>query len=90
MKAVGASAGFLYRIVFSQSAILTAAGFALGLAGALLVARLAQDAVPDFATQFRLADILAVFLATTVMATIASLLPVRRVNGIDPAMVFRA
>jgi hypothetical protein len=28
MKAVGASAGFLYRIVFSQSAILTAAGFA--------------------------------------------------------------
>jgi len=90
MKAVGASGAFLYRIVLSQSAMLTCAGFVMGLGGALLVAKLAQDAVPDFATQFRAWDIAAVLVATVAMATASSVLPVRRISNIDPAMVFRA
>jgi putative ABC transport system permease protein len=90
MKAVGASAGFLYRIVASQSAILTALGFSVGFVGALVVARLANDAVPDFTTDFRAGDAAAVLVGTGVMAFVASLVPVRRLNGIDPAMVFRA
>jgi putative ABC transport system permease protein len=90
MKAVGASGGFLYRIVISQSIVLTVTGFLLGVASALLVARLAQQAQPDFSTQFLLTDILLVFLATSLMAFLAALLPARRLNGIDPAMVFKA
>jgi len=90
MKAVGASATFLYRIVLSQSFFVTAFGSVFGLALALVVARLAQQAVPDFATQFRITDIAAVLAGTAVMAAAASLLPVHRINSIDPAMVFKA
>ena len=90
MKAVGASAAFLYRIVASQSTMVTGAGFVLGLAGALAVARVAQSLVPDFATEFRLLDVAGVLASTVVMAFAASLVPVRRLNRIDPALVFRA
>jgi putative ABC transport system permease protein len=87
---VGASALFLYRIVIWQSAVLTLLGFLAGLAAALVVSRLATEAVPDFTTDYRYGDVGAVLFATALMAFVASLLPVRRINGIDPAMVFKA
>lgn len=90
MKAVGGSAGFLYRIVLSQSSMLTAAGFVVGLIAAWTVAKIVQEAVPDFVTLFQLQDILAVLAGTVVMALVASFVPVRRINSIDPAIVFRA
>lgn len=90
MKAVGGSPWFLYRIVLSQSAILTAAGFVIGLSAAILVARLASEAVPEFATDFQMQDILAVLGAAAVMAVVASFVPLRRIAHIDPALVFRA
>lgn len=90
MKAVGGSAGFLYRIVLSQSATLTAAGFVVGLGAAMLVAWLAERLVPDFVTDFQPFDVAAVLVAAGVMAVVASFVPVRRINGIDPAAVFRA
>jgi putative ABC transport system permease protein len=90
MKAVGASTGFLFRIVVSQSAMLTSAGFVLGFGAALLVARLAITFAPDFATQFRAGDSIGVLGGTVVMAAGAALVPVHRINGIDPAMVFKA
>ena len=90
MKAVGGSPGLLYRIVLSQSAMLTAAGFVLGLAGALGVVQLAAQAVPEFVTDFQPLDIVGVLIAAGLMAVLASLVPVRRINSIDPAVVFRA
>jgi len=90
MKAVGGSAGFLYRIVLSQSSMLTTSGFVLGLIAAWSVAQLVQDVVPDFVTIFRAPDIAAVFAGTVAMAIVASFIPVRRINSIDPAIVFRA
>jgi len=90
MKAVGGSPGFVYRIVLSQSAMLTAAGFLVGLGAAIGVARLATQATPEFVTDFRLFDIGGVLIGAALMAVVASLLPVHRINSIDPAMVFRA
>jgi putative ABC transport system permease protein len=90
MKAVGGSPGFLYRIVLSQSAILTAVGFVVGWGGALLVSRLAERAVPEFATDFQARDMGFVLAAALAMAVLASLVPVRRIGSIDPATVFRA
>jgi putative ABC transport system permease protein len=90
MKALGASSVFLYRVVLTQSATLTATGFIAGVLAALGTARLAEQAVPEFATEFRAEDIGFVFLAAAFMAVIASTMPVRRINSIDPAMVFRA
>lgn len=90
MKAVGGSPGFLYRIVLSQSVTLTAAGFVIGLGGALGVAQLAAQAVPEFMTDFRPQDVAGVLVAAALMAVVASFVPVRRINRIDPAVVFRA
>jgi len=90
MKAVGGSPGFLYRIVLSQSAMLTAAGFLVGLGAAIGVARLATEFVPEFATDFQPGDVLGVLIAAIAMAVIASFVPVRRINSIDPALVFKA
>ncbi|MBI5287590.1 MAG: ABC transporter permease [Chloroflexi bacterium] len=90
MKAVGGSGGYLYRIVLSQAAILTGAGFVVGAVGAWGVARLAIEAVPEFATEFQLTDLAGVFVAAILMAVLASFMPVRRINSIDPAIVFRA
>ncbi len=90
MKAVGGSPAFLYRIVLSQSAILTGGGYLVGLAGALVVARLAERVVPEFATNFELRDVGFVLGASLLMALVASLVPVNRVVSIDPASVFRA
>lgn len=90
MKAVGAGPVFLYRVVFSQSVILGTTGFLLGFPLALAVNRLAQNVVPEFVNILRWEDILAVFGVTLVMTVFAGVVPVRRVNGIDPASVFRA
>lgn len=90
MKAVGASGAYLYRIVFTQSLILTLTGFALGTGAAIGVARLATQAVPDFATEFRLSDVVTVLGVTGLMALVASFIPIRRVLAVDPASVFRA
>jgi len=90
MKAVGGSAGFLYRVVLSQSVILATTGFILGVPLALAVNRLAQELVPEFVNVLRWQDVLAVFAAALVMGLLAAVTPVRRINSIDPAMVFRA
>ncbi|HSP55676.1 MAG TPA: FtsX-like permease family protein [Dehalococcoidia bacterium] len=90
MKAVGAGPGFLYRLVFSQSVILSVAGFVIGLPAALLVNRIAREIVPEFVNVLRWQDILAVFVVTMVMGLAAAVAPVRRINRIDPAIVFKA
>jgi putative ABC transport system permease protein len=90
MKALGASSVFLYRVVLTQSVALTAIGFVAGVLAALATARLAERAVPEFATDFQTGDIAFVLIVAVVMSVVASVMPVRRINGIDPAMVFRA
>jgi putative ABC transport system permease protein len=90
MKAIGASGGFLYRIVVVQSILVGVAGFVLGLAAAVLVSLFAEEAVPEFVTEFRWSDAVGVLAAALVMAMLASFLPAARVDRIDPALVFRA
>jgi putative ABC transport system permease protein len=90
MRAVGGSSGYLYRIVLSQSAMLTTGGYLCGVLAAWVVAQLAAAAVPEFTTDFQLLDIAAVLAATALMAVVASFIPARRINGIDPAIVFKS
>jgi putative ABC transport system permease protein len=90
MKAVGGSPGFLYRVVLAQSAMLTTAGFLAGLGAALAASRIASQLVVEFATEFEVRDLGFVLAITLAMAVVASLVPVQRINSIDPAMVFKA
>jgi putative ABC transport system permease protein len=90
LKAIGASDRFLYRIVVEQSVIVGVAGAALGIGASALAASLIEQRVPEFVTELRLTDALGVFLISLVVSVVAAYLPVRRINRIDPAIVFRA
>jgi putative ABC transport system permease protein len=90
LKALGASGMYLYRIVITQSLIVGVLGSLLGLLAAALAASLIKRQIPEFITDLRWTDAGAVFLGALVMAIAASYVPVRRINSIDPAMVFRA
>lgn len=90
LKAVGASGGFLYRVVVEQSLIVGFLGAALGVGASALAADLIRRQVPEFLTTLRLGDALGVFATALAVAVVASWVPVRRINRIDPGMVFRA
>ena len=90
LKALGASDGFLYRIVIQQSLIVGVAGAALGIAASALAASLIERRVPEFVTELRFLDAAGVFVVTLVVSVVAAYLPAHRINRIDPAIVFRA
>jgi putative ABC transport system permease protein len=90
LKALGASAWFVYRVVIRQSAIVGVAGSLLGVVAASVVATLVRRRVPEFVTDLRMTDAVFVIAATIAISLIAAYVPVRRINRIDPAMVFRA
>jgi len=46
--------------------------------------------VPEFGTLFQWQPIAAVLVGVLVVSLVAAYLPVRRIAGIDPALVFRA
>lgn len=90
LKAVGASNGFVYRVVIEQSLIVGVLGSALGLGVSVLAATLIKRGVPEFVTELRWTDAVGVFAAILLVSLAAAYVPVRRINRIDPAMVFRA
>jgi putative ABC transport system permease protein len=90
LKALGASGMYLYRIVITQSLIVGIFGSVLGLAVSAVAANLIRRRIPEFMTDLRWTDAGFVFAGALVMAVVASWVPVRRINSIDPAMVFRA
>jgi putative ABC transport system permease protein len=90
LKALGASGGFLYRVVLKQSLIVGVLGSVLGLGASALAANLIKRGVPEFVTDLRAEDALVIFLAALVVSVVAAWVPVRRIDRIDPAIVFRA
>ncbi|MBI2854826.1 MAG: ABC transporter permease [Chloroflexi bacterium] len=90
MKAIGASDGRLYRYVLGQAMLFAVAGFALGLAGSLGVAALISWFVPQYlVVPLDSQVLLRSGVAGLLMSSLASLLPIRQVAGVDPAVVFR-
>jgi putative ABC transport system permease protein len=90
LKAIGASGSYLYRIVVWQSLLVGLSGSMLGIAVSAATARVIGSRVPEFVTDLRPSDVVAVFAAAVLMSILAAFVPVRRLNAIDPAMVFRA
>ncbi|MEZ5100899.1 MAG: ABC transporter permease [Thermoleophilia bacterium] len=90
LKAVGASGGFLYRVVVQQSLIVGALGGGLGVGAAALAAPLLERSVPEFVTALGWVDALWVLGAALGVSVVAAAVPARRIDRIDPAMVFRA
>ena len=90
LMAIGASGAFLYRVVVRQSLIVGVLGAGTGIAASVAATRLIRNGVPEFVAVLRPLDAAGVFIVAIVMAIAASYVPVRRINRIDPAEVFRA
>jgi len=90
LKAIGASGRFLYRVVVRQSLVVGTLGSVVGIVASLAATSLIRNSVPEFITVLRWQDAGAVFLVALATAVLASYVPVRRIERIDPAEVFRA
>jgi putative ABC transport system permease protein len=90
LKAVGASSGFVYRVVIQESITVGVFGSAVGVVLASVVASGVRRFVPEFVTDLRAADVAGIVGITLVVSLAAAVVPTRRINRIDPASVFRA
>jgi putative ABC transport system permease protein len=90
LKAIGASDRFLYRIVVEQSVIVGVTGAALGVAASAAAASLIEQRVPEFVTDLRPLDAAGVLVVAVAVSVVAAWVPARRIDRIDPAVVFRA
>lgn len=90
MKALGAANGRLYVYVLGQAVIFTTVGFLLAVAGSLIVAILVERSALQYSVVVWDGWVLLRSgVAGLFMAVLASLLPIRQVAGVDPAVVFR-
>jgi len=90
LKAIGYSNSSLYTIAFLQSIISGIIGLATGNLLAIVVVWLAKTYVGNFIYEVGARELIAVAILTLVMASLASLIPLKRLFSIDPANVFKA
>jgi putative ABC transport system permease protein len=89
LKALGARNGLLYRVVLAQSFLSVAAGFLVGLAFTSLLAFVVPRVGLNLELSISAASLIKVGLFAAIIAGLASILPVRQVSSVDPAVVFR-
>jgi putative ABC transport system permease protein len=89
LKALGARNGLLYQVVLMQAFLSIAAGFVVGLAFTGLLAFVVPQAGLNLELSISVASLVKVGLFAAVIAGLASILPIRQVSSVDPAIVFR-
>lgn len=89
LKALGAANRVLYRVVLVQATISVAVGFASGLALTALLAFAISRTDLNLELAITASSLAKVGLFAAIIAALASILPIRQVAGVDPAVVFR-
>ena len=87
LKAMGASNGYLYRVILQQAAMSAVAGYGVGIGVAMVAARASLAGTTAIILEPPLAG--ALFVLTLLMCLGASVVSINRVTRIDPAMVFK-
>jgi putative ABC transport system permease protein len=90
LKAVGAGGLQLYKIVLEQSLISSLLGYGVGVVGSVGVAWLIRKVEVQISITFSPKYFLSAFMAAMVMSVLASYIPARKINRIDPVIVFKA
>lgn len=88
LKAVGVSSSKLRQIVLQQTLVSSVTGFAVGLVLYFLVRALAFYAMPEVDLNVAPQYYAYFFVLMMFAGVVASLLPVRKINRIDPAEAF--
>ena len=87
LKAMGATNAYLYRVILEQAALSAIAGYSIGIAIAAAVSQASLAGATAIIVEAPLA--FALFVLTLVMCLAASMVSIRKVTRIDPAMVFK-
>jgi len=87
LKAMGATNGYIYRVITQQALISGVVGYTIGISIALFVSHTSQGGTTAILIPWSLAATLAVL--TGVMCLLASIVSINKATRIDPAMVFR-
>jgi putative ABC transport system permease protein len=90
LKAVGASGMRLNRLVASETLYRTALGYVLGIGLSYLAAYLIMARWPQFNILIQPQNIARAALIALVMSLVSALFPIRRLNRIDPLVVFKS
>ena len=89
LKAIGVSGRQLYREVLIQAGLLAVVGFLVGVAVTYGIQLAIRERLGDVTVEITPFMLIAMFAAAVVMAALGSIVPVRRVGRLDPAVVFR-
>ncbi len=87
LKAMGAPNSFVYRVIITQAAIAAVMGYSLALVVTFFVTHGGSSAGAPIMVTWRL--LVAMFFVTVGMCITAGLVSIKKVMGLDPAMVFR-
>ncbi|MBK9171083.1 MAG: FtsX-like permease family protein [Bryobacterales bacterium] len=87
LKAMGASNGYIYRVILEQAGISAVLGYLMAMAISIPVVRASQNGSALILLPPELAA--SIFVLAVVMCTTASVVSIRKVTSIDPAMVFK-
>jgi len=87
LKAMGASNGYIYRVIIKQAVISAVLGYGLGMAVSAGVIRLSEGGGAIIRMPWPMAA--GMFGVTLLMCIGASVVSIRKVTSIDPAMVFK-
>jgi putative ABC transport system permease protein len=90
MKALGAGALRLYRLVLAQALLVALAGFLLGGLATFLIALILNRVAPRAAIAFEPLAVLAALFLALLMALVGSWPPAQRVLRDDPVLVLRS
>lgn len=89
LKAVGASSRQLGWLVMGETFYRAVLGFVLGVLGAYLAAALIMAVWPQFTIVIRPATVLTAAALGLIMTLTSAWLPIHRLRGIDPLVVFK-
>lgn len=89
LKAIGAGNMDLYGVVLVQAVASVVLGLATGLAFTLLLAAAVPLVAPELALAVTVASVAKAGGLSLAIAGLASVLPIRQIAGMDPAIVFR-
>ena len=87
LKAIGASNGYIYKVIIQQAVISAVIGYSIGIVASHIVVSLSGSGGATILAPLSL-DI-AMFFVTLAMCIGASVVSIRKVTYLDPAMVFK-
>jgi putative ABC transport system permease protein len=86
LRALGAGARYIHKVILCQALISAVIGYAVGIGVALLIVRSADGSALPLTMSKELAA--ALFVLTVVMCVVSAMAAIVKVTRIDPAMVF--